>query len=95
VKSKKIRLISASVAPMVAAAALTVGLASSASAAGSGCGYKATTAALPEAKSRNGEINLAMSHENKGCKPCNPCAAKGEKACAPCKPNPCAPKKAY
>jgi len=85
-KSRKFKLLSTTVTPLAAAAALAVGMTAPAAAAGSGCAYGQKSAALPEAKARNGEIILAMSHEKKApCAP-NPCAAKD----AMDKANPCA-----
>ncbi len=105
-KSSKFKLLSTTVTPLAAAAALAVGMTAPAAAAGSGCGYGQQSAALPEAKARDGEIVLAMSHEKKmPCAP-NPCAAKdaanpcvaidkgAEKAkemANPCAAKPCAP----
>ena len=86
-KSTKFRLLSTTVTPLAAAAALAVGMAAPAAAAGSDCAYGQKSAALPEAKARSGEVILAMSHEKKmPCAP-NPCAAKDE---AMGKANPCA-----
>ncbi len=77
-KSRKFKLLSATVTPLAAAAALAVGMSAPAAAAGSGCAYGQKSAAVPEAKARSGEIILAMSHEKKApCAP-NPCAAKDE-----------------
>jgi len=75
-KSGKFKLLSTTVTPLAAAAALAAGMTAPA-AAGSDC-YGQRSAALPEAKARSGEIVLAMSHEKKApCAP-NPCAAKDE-----------------
>jgi hypothetical protein len=97
-KSRKFKLLSTTVTPLAAAAALAVGMTAPAPA----CEYGQKSAALPEAKARNGEIILAMSHEKKApCAP-NPCAAKakGEEMANPCAAkekakemaNPCAAK---
>ena len=101
-KSRKLWLLSTTVTPLAAVAALAVGMATPASADGSGCNYGQRSAALPEAKARDGSIILAMSHEKKPCAP-NPCAAKAkaEEAANPCAAkkkaeemaNPCAAKK--
>lgn len=73
-KSSKFKLLSTTVTPLAAAAALAVGVSGPAAACGSG----AKSAALPEAQTRGGNIILAMSHEKKmPCAP-NPCAAKDE-----------------
>jgi hypothetical protein len=77
-KSVKFKLLSTTATPLAAVAALAVGMTTPAAAAGSGCGTSVQSVELPEAKARNGEITLAMSHEKKApCAP-NPCAAKDE-----------------
>ena len=88
-KSRKFKLLSAGVTPLAAAAALAVGMTASAAPARADCGYGHKSAALPEAKARDGEVILAMSHEKKApCAP-NPCAAKAK---AEEMANPCAAK---
>ncbi len=77
-KSRKFRLLSTTVTPLAAAAALAVGMTASAAPAGADCGYGHKSAALPEAQARNGEVILAMSHEKKAPSAPNPCAAKDE-----------------
>ena len=88
-------LIKSAVVPMVAAAGVAVGsgLALSTSAEAADCSYGLQTAELPAAKSTDGRIQLAMSHKEKACNPCNPCGAtKAGNPCNPCAAtNPCNP----
>jgi hypothetical protein len=91
VKTNKTKLLSTTVLPMVAAAAVAVGsgLAMTAPAQANSFG-QGIAAELPAAKARVGGVQLAACNPCAAKAPCNPCAAKNP--CNPCAAkNPCNP----